>query len=252
MSISILSVPSQSRRNSTCLHWTRPCTRLAADEPVKAELVTLRFFGGLSMPEAAACPGRVPGHRGTLLDFCQILVVCSPFRRSSGAPAREFTAAMRGQRSNCRIAFIEADAADHQLGIPTGWPKPPGATGYEPTATPRSHLLRPLQKGTPAERAAYLDEACAGDNESRVGAIEKMLTAQAQAGSFLEVPARELGKTLDQPLREKPGTQIGPYKLLQEIGQGGMGVVYMAEQQGAGQTSRGAEDHQARNGHASR
>ncbi len=36
--------------------------------------------------------------------------------------------------------------------------------------------------------------------------------------------------TLDQPITEKPGTQIGPYKLLQEIGEGGMGVVYMAEQ----------------------
>ena len=36
--------------------------------------------------------------------------------------------------------------------------------------------------------------------------------------------------TLDQPITEKPGTQIGPYKLLQQIGEGGMGVVYMAEQ----------------------
>ena len=36
--------------------------------------------------------------------------------------------------------------------------------------------------------------------------------------------------TIDQPITEKPGTQIGPYKLLQQIGEGGMGVVYMAEQ----------------------
>ena len=36
--------------------------------------------------------------------------------------------------------------------------------------------------------------------------------------------------TLDRPITEQPGTQIGPYKLLQQIGEGGMGVVYMAEQ----------------------
>ena len=87
-----------------------------------------------------------------------------------------------------------------------------------------------LQIGSPGERAAYLDGACAGDNDLR-GRVEKMLTAQAQAGSFLEVPVRELGQTIDQPPLEKPGTQIGPYKLLQQIGEGGMGVVYMAEQQ---------------------
>ena len=51
-------------------------------------------------------------------------------------------------------------------------------------------------------------------------------------GSFLESPARGVGisPTLDQPIAEPPGTVIGHYKLLQQIGEGGMGVVYMAEQ----------------------
>jgi eukaryotic-like serine/threonine-protein kinase len=86
-----------------------------------------------------------------------------------------------------------------------------------------------LEKQSPAERAAYLDEACA-DNRDLRDRVERMLAAQVNAASFLEVPAHEMDQTIDQPINEKPGTQIGPYKLLQRIGEGGMGVVYMAEQ----------------------
>src|SRR5712664_354070 len=86
-----------------------------------------------------------------------------------------------------------------------------------------------LEKGPPEGRAAYLDEACAGDPNLR-RRVDKMLAAQAQAGSFLEQPAAVVGATIDGPLVERPGTVIGPYKLLQQIGEGGMGTVYMAEQ----------------------
>jgi len=77
-----------------------------------------------------------------------------------------------------------------------------------------------------AERQAFLDRACGSDAPLRLE-IENLLERDREAGSFLESPPAELGVT--HPL-ERPGTQIGPYKLLQQIGEGGMGVVYMAEQ----------------------
>jgi serine/threonine protein kinase/tetratricopeptide (TPR) repeat protein len=73
-----------------------------------------------------------------------------------------------------------------------------------------------------AERQAYLDGACGGDAELRSRA-DALLAADESASDFMEGPAVEAQ-------REGPGASIGPYKLLQEIGEGGMGVVYMAEQ----------------------
>jgi eukaryotic-like serine/threonine-protein kinase len=86
----------------------------------------------------------------------------------------------------------------------------------------------------PEERAAYLDEACAGDAALRQQ-IEDLLRADAAAEGFLEAPPAGLGAPrtvrLTATLREKPGDKIGHYKLLQQIGEGGCGVVYMAEQE---------------------
>jgi serine/threonine protein kinase len=82
---------------------------------------------------------------------------------------------------------------------------------------------------SPEERAAYLDAACEGNPELR-REMEKLVADHFRAGDFLEWPAADLAATRDQPPIEAPGVQIGPYKLLQQIGEGGMGVVYMAEQ----------------------
>ncbi len=87
-----------------------------------------------------------------------------------------------------------------------------------------------LEKASPKERAAYLDQVSAGDSNLR-RRIEKMLAAQIQAGSFLEHPAPGLVATVDEPISEHPGTIIGPYKLMEQIGEGGMGLVFVAEQQ---------------------
>ena len=86
-----------------------------------------------------------------------------------------------------------------------------------------------------AERATYLDEVCAGDAALRQR-VEELLQAGDKADGFLESPAAvppRPGGTVRLAVvpAEKPGDRIGRYKLLQQIGEGGCGVVYMAEQE---------------------
>src|SRR6266446_2796636 len=82
-----------------------------------------------------------------------------------------------------------------------------------------------------SERAAHLDRACAGDEKLRQR-VEGLLLTHDQAGGFLERPPVEMaiGSRLGAFVGEKPGDRIGRYKLLQRIGEGGCGVVYLAEQ----------------------
>ncbi|MGA2257313.1 MAG: serine/threonine-protein kinase, partial [Thermoguttaceae bacterium] len=92
-------------------------------------------------------------------------------------------------------------------------------------------LFEAALEHAPAERARFLDVACAGDTSLR-GSIEALLARHAEADSFLEKPAVPADLTSAyRPVTESPGSVIGSYKLLQQIGEGGMGIVYMAEQQ---------------------
>ena len=82
----------------------------------------------------------------------------------------------------------------------------------------------------PAERAAYLDAACGPDQQFRAE-VEELLEHDQAASSFLSKGAQASPADVDgAPVREGPGTVLGPYKLLEQIGEGGFGVVFMAEQ----------------------
>src|SRR5881397_1392307 len=110
-------------------------------------------------------------------------------------------------------------------------------------ARERELFLGTLEKDDPAERAAFLEAACGGDQSLR-WRVEELLREEQAVGGFLEAPAisgvpaaaslaslRPGGTALIVSDTEKPGDRLSHYKLLQQIGEGGCGVVYMAEQE---------------------
>jgi tetratricopeptide (TPR) repeat protein/serine/threonine protein kinase len=111
----------------------------------------------------------------------------------------------------------------------------------------RDIFIAALQLEKPAERQAYLDEACQNDPALR-GRVEELLEVYRRIGYFLDRPvagpvvtgaytpdpslegAGEAQAERPEAQLEGPGTIIGPYKLIQQIGEGGMGTVFMAHQ----------------------
>src|SRR5439155_16254615 len=107
----------------------------------------------------------------------------------------------------------------------------------DPSNQAKSIFLAAIEDHAPEQWPAFLEQACAGDVLLRAE-VEKLLRAQSAMGSFHEAPrSAQLApgngpRGADAtPLAEHPGTVIGPYKLLEQIGDGGFGVVFMAEQQ---------------------
>ncbi len=101
----------------------------------------------------------------------------------------------------------------------------------EPRPDLQGIFARALAFESPAGRAAYLAEAC-GDDAELFRQVADLLRDDVAAGGFSEDPTFST-MTLDGPparVAEAPSSVVGPYKLLQQIGEGGMGVVYMAEQ----------------------
>src|SRR5262245_60656821 len=101
-------------------------------------------------------------------------------------------------------------------------------------------FLAALDRADPAARGAYLAGACGADGELR-RRVEALLRRHEQAGSFLETPSEDPSEQTDldsptRPYATGPGPEAGAvvagrYKLLDVIGEGGMGTVWLAEQQ---------------------
>src|SRR5262249_16144150 len=102
----------------------------------------------------------------------------------------------------------------------------------------RDIFIAALHEKDPATRAAFLDKVC-GDDRALRKQVEQWLREGEQLGGFPDRPGEPQPGTGPVPRpptepapapREGPGSVIGPYKLIQEIGEGGMGTVYMAQQ----------------------
>ena len=89
-------------------------------------------------------------------------------------------------------------------------------------------ILQAAVEQDAGERAAFLDRACAGDEELR-RRVEMLLASDDSMGEFLSEPLAAVAAAPEHPAEFLAGRRIGPYQIVREIGHGGMGTVYLAE-----------------------
>jgi serine/threonine protein kinase len=93
----------------------------------------------------------------------------------------------------------------------------------------KSIFLEAIDQHAPEQWPAFLEQACGGDLQLQAD-VERLLRAQDDLGTFREQPRGSEPTTIYHSLAEGPGAVIGPYKLIEQIGEGGMGTVWMAQQ----------------------
>src|SRR5262249_13376283 len=188
--------------------------RRSAQGPARHFALFRRLVGS----GGSRCPRHFSRHRGPILVLCTHLALLRASRQRW--PSRNRKKIVRGVRRAARVFRI-----DTWERLPYSW----SATMAENRLHLEAIFFAARQK-PPEERAAYLDQACGDDPVLRQRA-EQFLSAQAEIGSFLESGVVPPVATIDEAITERPGTLIGPYKLMGQIGEGGIGLVFVAEQQ---------------------